>query len=276
MNPRLKSLLRNTKEELLRRSLVSAAREQGLWELAQRLRVVAGGFADHYTGWSIDNEYLRTKVACQHAFQVLLTRTALSDARTIVDIGDSSGAHTLYLKAVYPDIKADFISVNLDPVAVDKIKAKGLKAVLARAEDLPKHGIKADVFLLFETLEHLSDPFNFLHELAASGCSRLVLTVPFVRRSRLGLDHIREGLLEPRSAEKVHLLELSPEDLRLLFSHTGWRVEAERIYWQAPGRSPLRALRPYWARCDYEGFYGAVLSPDDRWARLYTSWPNHR
>lgn len=272
--PSLRSRLAAGRDELLTKSLRAAAREQGLWELAQKLRLLAGDLTEQYTEWKMGGEYLLTKLCCQHAFQVALAGPALpQDPGTVVDIGDSAGTHTRYLQALHPDRRARYLSVNLDPAAVEKIQAKGLKALLARAEDLARRGIKADVFLLFETLEHLPDPFNFLHDLSTSGCQRLVLTVPYVRRSRLGLEHIREEIRDPRSAERVHLLELSPEDLRLLFWHTGWRIVTERIYLQYPAHSPLRATKPLWSRWDYEGFYGAILAPDDRWSKLYLSWP---
>ena len=271
----LRASLASGKEKLLTRSLKAAAAEQGLLELAGRLRDLAGkDLADQYSTMDIDSEYLLTKVCCQQAFQIKLASTVLPDGPgTVVDIGDSSGAHTRYLQALNANCKADFLSVNLDPRAVEKIRAKGLKALQARAEELCAHGVDADVFLLFETLEHLPDPFGFLHNLSSkTRCHRLVLTVPYVRRSRLGLHHIREGLKERRTAERVHLLELCPEDLRLLFAHTGWKVEKEDVYLQYPLRSPLRATRALWTRWDFEGFYGAVLSRDDTWSSLYGSW----
>lgn len=262
------------RENLLIRSLRAAAAEQGLAPLVEHL-AAAGDVSEQYTTMKMDSEYLRLKVLTQHAFQVALAGPALpAGTGVVVDIGDSSGAHTQYLRALHPDCKAEFLSVNLDEHAVAKIKAKGLNAMLARAEDVMKQGVTAEVFLLFETLEHLADPFNFLHALSAKSlCRRLVLTVPYVRRSRLGLHHIRQGLRAKTTAERVHLLELCPEDLRLLFAHTGWRVENERIYRQYPLRSPLRATRALWAGHDFEGFYGVVLSRDDSWSSLYADWP---
>src|SRR6185312_147149 len=110
---------------------------------------------------------------------------------------------------VAPDCRARFLSANLDGSAVAKIRAKGLEAEECRAEELAARGLEAEVFLLYETLEHLPNPFQFLHDLAAkSRCRRLVLTVPYVRRTRLGLHHIREGLRESMTAERVHLLEM--------------------------------------------------------------------
>lgn len=270
------SLLRKTKEALFLQSLKAAGREQGLAPVVERLVALGAAPEEQYTTHRIDTDYLRLKVLQQQAFQLSFAGPELpADDGLVVDIGDSSGAHIQHLKALYPDCRARFLSVNLDPVAVRKIEAKGLQAMLGRAEDLASQGVRADTFLLFETLEHMPDPFDFLHDLAEkSSCRRLVLTVPYVRKSRLGLHHIRAGLRKRVCAENVHLLELCPADLRLLFQHTGWKVERERIYWQYPRRSLLRPVQAAWAKWDFEGFYGAALSRDDSWSSLYESWPN--
>jgi hypothetical protein len=262
--------LRRAGERLLTRSLRAAAEEQGLASVARRLAEIAGTeLSEQYTDARLDSDYLRTKVLCQHAFQVDLCSFALAAGPAVVaDIGDSSGLHSRYLKALHPGAATRFVSVNLDPTAVEKVRAKGQEAHLGRAEDVGPQ-IRADVVLLLETLEHLPNPFDFLHKLTSRF---LVLTVPYVRKSRLGLHHIRAGLKRPITAERVHLLELCPEDLRLLFAHTGWKVERERVYRQYPLRSPLRVTAPLWRRWDFEGFYGAVLSRDETWSSLYQSW----
>lgn len=273
MDPALRAALRKAKESLFLRSLTAAGREQGLDATAARLEAL-GGVEDQYTTHRLDSAYLRRKVLLQNAFQLDFASPDLPAADgLVVDIGDSSGRHIQALKALNPGCRARFMSVNLDPVAVEKVRAKGLDAVAARAEDLAARGLEAEVFLLFETLEHMPDPFGFLHDLSTkSNCRRLVLTVPWVRRSRLGLHHIRQGLRRPVGPEQVHLLELCPEDLRLLFAFSGWKVERERVYRQYPRFSPLAATRPAWRRLDFEGFYGASLSRDASWSSLYTGW----
>lgn len=273
MNPALRSRLRRAKEELFLRSLRAAGREQGLEELALKIAAL-GGVEEQYTTNKIDSEYLRWKVLLQNAFQIALAAPEMpKDGGLVADIGDSSGRHLTALKTLVPGCRASFLSVNLDPVAVEKAKARGLEAVCARAEDLAARGINAEVFLLFEILEHLPDPFHFMHDLSVkSSCRSLVVTVPYVRRSRLGLHHIRTNMTEKFGAERVHLLELSPEDWRLLFLHTGWRVRSERTYLQYPRLGPLRATAAAWRRYDFEGFYGAVLELDDTWSSRYESW----
>ena len=273
MNPSVRGVLRRAKEGLLLRSLEAAGREQGLDGLVGTLDAL-GGVEEQYTTHKIEGAYLRRKVLQQNAFQVAFTLPELPKGDgLVVDIGDSSGRHIQALKAVAPECRARFLSANLDPAAVAKIRAKGLQAEQCRAEDLAAKGLEAEVFLLFETLEHMPNPFQFLHDLASkSRCRRLVLTVPFVRQSRLGLHHIRADLRDKVGAEKVHLLELCPEDLHLLFKHTGWKVEREQTYLQYPRRSPLGATKAAWRKYDFEGFYAASLSRDDTWSSLYEDW----
>ena len=61
---------------------------------------------------------------------------------TLVDIGDSSGQHGEYIRALAPAGKVGrFVSVNLDPVAVEKVRARGGDAILCRAEEHPHAGL---------------------------------------------------------------------------------------------------------------------------------------
>lgn len=268
------SLIRG-RERLLTWSLKASARESGLDDLYRRLEKAVPDLREHYTNFDIDTEFLETKVRCQHAFQVSMALPELESrpGSVVVDIGDSSGSHITCFRALLPDMKHRFLSVNLDEKAVEKAKSKGIEAVCTRAENLIDMGIDADIFLSFEMLEHLSDPVSFLHGLASrTNCQRLVLTVPYVRQSRVGFHHIREGIHEETNAERVHIFELSPEDLRLVFRHAGWKIERDRVYLQYPRYSPLRATAPIWRSWDFEGFYGAVLSRDDSWSKMYGSW----
>lgn len=262
------------KEALLAGSLEAALREQGLSDLVGTLRSAVPDISRQYSTFAVDSPYLELKVRGQHAFQVRLALAGMSNvAGPVVDVGDSSGTHIRYLKALGEPGRR-YLSVNLDAAAVRKVQSAGLEAVQARAEELGPRGIDAAVFLCFETLEHLPDPSGFLHSLATkTAARRLVLTVPYVERSRVGLHHIRAGLKKSVTAEQVHLFELCPEDLRLLFRHCGWSVAHEEVYLQYPRRSWRRLLKPAWKQRDFEGFYGAVLEPDPTWSSLYEDWP---
>lgn len=254
--------------DLLRRSIAAGSKQRGDAHLKKRLAEIAPDLSRQYTNFSVDTPYLVENVRSMHAFQIGLLQSAIlltQDPRVLVDIGDSAGTHAAYLKAMKPQLEV--YSANLDPVAVAKIRAKGLKAELCRAEDLK---MRADIFFSFEMLEHLTDPFSFLHRLSErGGCEHFVVTVPFVRRSRVGMHQLRHGR-GAMNAENTHILELSPADWRLAFEFAGWRVVEEDIYLQYPTWHPLWLTKPLWRKVDFEGFYGAILAPAKS---TYESWP---
>ena len=274
--PAAKPYLKNIMEAVFAMSLKSAAREQGLEQTVSLLTAAIPDISGQYTIAKVDTPYLERKVRNMHAFQLTLVSSVLEkyEKATIVDIGDSAGTHLSYVMQIYSgkkDLKC--VGVNLDAKAVEKIKARGLKAINARAEDLHRHDIKADIFLCFETLEHLTDPCKFLHSLSANTDARyLILTVPYVRQSRVGLHHIRALRKRQVFAENTHIFEFSPGDWKLIARHSGWDIAEERLYLQYPRWSLLRFTQPFWRRLDLEGFYGLILERDDTWSSLYKDW----
>ena len=266
---------RRTLTRLFGMSLEAAAREQGLGMLRDRLRRIVPDLSDQYSDFQVAGDWLEPKVRTLHAFQVSLIERVRGEFPhpTIVDIGDSSGTHIRYLRALAEGAPIKSLSVNLDHHAVERIRAKGLDAVHARAEELEQYNVSPDIFLCFETLEHLSDPIGFLHSLAQKTTARyLVLTVPYVAHSRVALRHIREQRKGAVSAERTHIFEFSPTDLRLIAQHAGWAIADEQIYLQYPRWHPLRVLQPLWRQFDCEGFYGMILKRDDTWSKLYADW----
>jgi len=270
-------MLKANMQLVLARSIRSAVREQGLEALADRLEMIVPDLSKQYSLFEVKEGYLKAKVRAMHAFQMLLVDRVIRnflDSVVIVDIGDSSGTHMQYIKGLYSqNMNIRSLSVNLDEKAVARIKSKGLDAVCAKAEDLENYDIKPDVFLCFETLEHLMDPCKFLRNLSSGTKAKyLIITVPYLVKSRVGLHHIRQGAQCGVCAENTHIFELSPNDWRLLIRHSGWRIEEEKIYLQYPQKSLLRITRPLWRKNDYEGFYGAVLSRDNSWSSKYKDW----
>jgi len=257
-------------------SLKAAARVQGLNELISKLIQLVPDISEQYTTFKLDSAYLKTKARNMHAFQVSLVSKVIGEFESpvIVDIGDSAGTHSQYINGLYgqnKDIKT--LSINLDPKAVEKINAKGLKAVKARAENLKDHNINADIFLCFEMLEHLMDPCQFLHQLSANSDARyLIFTVPYLRHSRVGLHHVRRGSPEMRYAENTHIFELSPQGWKLILKHSGWDVAEEATYLQYPKTGLLAMTRPLWRRFDFEGFYGAILKKNNAYSEKYMDW----
>lgn len=269
-------------DELMRtKSIRAAIREQKLLPVYDQLAVIVPDITHQYSSFDIDTEYLVTKVRAEHSFQIALVDEALQlinsstdDTITIVDIGDSAGTHLQYVKALHKDRNIRCLSINIDSEAVRRIKEKGLEAICARAEDLATLSLEADILLSFEMLEHLTNPCGFLQRLSEkTNCKVFVVTVPYLAHSRVGLHHIRHNQKRNVNPENTHIFELSPEDWRLIFKHSGWAIEAERIYLQYPKKSPIRFLmKRYWQHSDFEGFYGAILKPDKFWSDLYDGW----
>ncbi len=265
-------------------SIDAAIAEQGLGGLAARLRGIVPDLSDQYTDGFDRIEYQRyweRKMRGLHAFQVRCIEEALAglgrDGLVLADIGDSSGNHSLYLKAMLPPGRlARVISVNLDPVAVDKVRAKGGDAILCRAEEMDLEGIRPDLFLSFEMVEHLTDPVRFLHGLAARGSAEhLLFTVPWRRVSRFGgaeFDLADDRLPARMTPESLHVFEFSPADWVRLARLGGYRVEWTRIYRQYPRRSPLRLTAPLWRAFDFEGFVAVFGRRDLSFARRYSGW----
>jgi len=268
---------------VMTRSLLSARKENKYNILSQKLQKVVPDITEQYTQFSISDNYTAIKVRSQHAFQMDMIKKACArvnkDTLTVVDIGDSSGAHIQYLQGgvVCANKNIEAISVNLDPVAVKKISDKGLAAICCRAEELHLSenygGKKVDLFLSFETLEHLFDPISFLHNISTlTECAYFVVTVPFLADSKIGMRHIRNGDSCDMYAENTHIFELSPTDWKLLFNFSGWRVVEEKIYYQYPRKGLYRFMQPVWKYIDFEGFYGAVLERDHTIEQQYKSW----
>jgi len=270
----IKPFLIKTYQSVMKTSIEKASKEQDLKDLADKLAETVPDITAQYSTFKIDNPYLRTKVRNQHAFQISLVHEIIGefDKPMIVDIGDSAGTHLQYIMGLHPK-KMQCLSVNLDAQAVERIKQKGLEAVNARAEDLHKYNINADIFLCFEMLEHLMDPCRFLHELSTkTNAKYLVITVPYLQNSRVGLNHIRVEGLRDVYAENTHIFELSPKDWKLLAKHSGWNIAQERIYWQYPKKGFLWITKALWRRFDYEGFYGMILTKDNTWSSKYMDW----
>ena len=260
---------------LLKRSIESAAKEQGLCELAHELEQIVPDIAEQYTCTKLETDYSRTKVRSQHAFQVSLIMSVIEEFANpvIVDIGDSSGTHFQYLLGLSNGKNIQTVSVNCDATAIEKIRRKGLKAICSRAEDLHNYDVQADVLVCLQTLEHLLNPCSFLHELSSKTDAKyLIVTVPYRKNSRIGLKHIREKVWDFISAERVHIFELSPDDWKLILRHSGWEVVRDTTYLQYPQKGFLRITSPLWKTFDFEGFYGLVLRRDDTWSSRYTDW----
>lgn len=271
----IKDILKSFLYWLWTQSLRSAAREQKLENLKKELSNIVPDITDQYSNFKINNPFLNEKVRNLHAFQMSIIGKVIKsvDSPIVVDIGDSSGTHLQYIAGLYSNKRIRALSVNVDIKAVERIKTKGLEAVHARAEDLQHYDVNADIFLCLETLEHLMNPSFFLHELSSkTDAQYLIVTVPYLRKSRVGVHHIRGKTQTPANPENTHIFELSPEDWKLLMLHSGWTVVYEQNYLQYPKRKILRIMQSLWRKFDFEGFCGMILKRDDCWSKKYNGW----
>tara|TARA_B100000579_G_scaffold434870_1_gene456757 strand:+ start:2404 stop:3252 length:849 start_codon:yes stop_codon:yes gene_type:complete len=280
MKNKLKNLIKPFFYRILQFSINLAIRSQDLLKIKDQITEIVPDVTHQYTTHTVDSPYLITKVRGLHAFQVYLASYAVKkvnkDSITIVDIGDSAGTHIEYLNGMFPKLINPY-SVNLDPVAVQKIKDKGLRAINTRAEDLLDHPefdqLSIEVFLLFETMEHLLDPIGFLRSIREPDSKYFVLTVPYVKNSRVGFSQIRnESDMRKITPENTHIFELSPSDWELIFQFTGWEIEHRRIYRQYPWWSRLIFLDHLWRVFDFEGFYGVVLKRSESNNKYFNEW----
>ncbi len=256
-------------------ALDAAARQQKLDTFAAELSCIVKDISHQYTGVVLTQKLLQKSVRYLHAFQISFAAEIIEkfENPVIVDVGDSAGTHIHYIKQLYNDRHIRALSVNLDETAVKRIREAGFEAICCRAEVLAQAGIRADIFLCFETLEHLSDPIRFLYSISRNkDVKYLVITVPYVRKSRIGLHHIREKIRKQVTAEDTHIFELCPDDWNLVAAHSGWNVIKKKVYLQYPRWHPLYITMFLWRRFDFEGFYGMVLTPDSEWSSLYRDW----
>lgn len=268
-------------ERLCKASISLSLKQEGLDKLVGQLRVIVPDISSQEEIYKSSlNDYLELKIRGLQAFQCKMMLKAIGEipsaSITVVDIGDSAGTHMLYLKELLKNERQlETISVNLDPRAINKIKARGLKAILCRAEELDLPDKHIDMFTSFEMVEHLHNPSIFFRRLAKrSSCKKMLITVPYLKQSRVGLHNIRHNSKKEVFAEDEHIFELSPSDWELLLLHSGWKVVYSNVYYQYPKKIPLlnTMFACFWRKFDYEGFWGAIIEKDISFSDCYKDW----
>lgn len=234
-------------------------------------------FKDHFSIHTDDAEAearIRFLVAAECSFiekevaSVLANRQSCSYA----DIGDSDGSVRTVMEDIFGKTQLETVGINLQPSAVERMKERGLNAICKDAIEVGNLGIRYNVVSLFETMEHLPDPIGFLQKIGSVVEDRLVLSVPYVRCSRVGLYYQGNSWAKdlPVTIETVHIFELSPDDWKKIFLHSGWRVDRETIFKQFPASGPLKwILSLYWRYTSFEGFYFVSLVKDTTYASRY-------
>ncbi len=270
----MKNKLKNAQKEIffnLSKKAVLAAKEEmpelkKFWDISNR---VIPGFGEHFNDAVLTEEAeLRVRLLiCAEANFVEKVAGALfvgGKKWNYLDIGDSDGTTRLLLKEALGK-GFDSLGVNLQKKAVDKIKSKGLDAECVDAMSMGRSGRKFNLVSLFETLEHLPDPVGFLKSIQNVVGDRLIISVPLIRGSRVGLRYLDKDWPADKipTIENVHIFELSPADWKRIFLHSGWGVDKEWELRQYPSRGVLKHIMQFaWRRISFEGFWFVSLKKD--------------
>ena len=234
-------------------------------------------FSQHYTV-PIDNKEVEQRIRLLMAAETIFVKKAIEkvierDGRcSYADVGDSDGSIRLLLNKYYNVDQLSYVGINLQNGAVEKIRSKGLDAIYADALSLGDKGVTYDIVSAFETLEHLPDPIGFLDGMKKVTNERLILSVPFIRHSRVGLAYVTDKWSKDRTPtiENTHIFELSPKDWKKLFLHTGWKVDREWKLMMFPSNRTSRLiLQPFWRFVSFEGFWFVSLYKDSEYSSQY-------
>src|SRR5664280_828786 len=100
-----KGWLQRLLERMQLASLRSAVRGQNLDWLSKCLVEIVPDLTSQYTTFRVDNDFLEVKIRSMHAFQIDLVIKAINyippkESIYLVDIGDSSGTHLIYLNSI--------------------------------------------------------------------------------------------------------------------------------------------------------------------------------
>lgn len=78
-------------------------------------------------------------------------------ARRVLDVGCGDGRFLSVLRRHGPP-EWQLFGIDIDAAAIERARAKGLDARPCRLEDLPEDGEPFDLIVLFQVIEHVSDP----------------------------------------------------------------------------------------------------------------------
>ena len=129
----MRTYLETTINRILNSSVNSACREQRLAELRDTISSIVPDIADQCTTGELMPPWPNI-VRSRHSVQVKLMEAAVSRLDTVspisvVDIGDSAGTHLRYLMGLNSNREFQSLSINLDPIAIEKIRSIGLMAI---------------------------------------------------------------------------------------------------------------------------------------------------
>lgn len=245
-----------------------------IWEDSRKL---IPDFRQHYS-FLVESEEIENRIRLLVVFETFFVKKEIdriiaeNGKCSYADIGDSDGSVRLLLKNYSHSAQLNTVGINLQKSSVEKMKKKGLDAICADAQSLGDQGIHYDIASVFETLEHLPDPIGFLNSIKSVVNKRLIVSVPYIRHSRVGLAYLSDKWPEENkpTIENTHIFELSPTDWKKIFHHTGWTVDQEMNLMMFPSKGISRfLLQPYWRHVSFEGFWFVSLIKNNKYSSRY-------
>jgi SAM-dependent methyltransferase len=152
--------------------------------------------------------------------------------KDILDLGCATGNYSRHLSSLGYSVKG----ADVNPAYVEIARSRGVDAFVVK-DRLPFADRSFDTVLLFEVLEHLSDPTSVLLEAKRVARKNVLLTTP----NSGGIDELRQyGLLFEHFADLDHKNFFTRETLRGLLTPHFSRV----VVRAGDGINPL-ALFPF-------------------------------
>jgi len=276
----LKNLIKTKLIDRISRSAIrkivnSDARLKELWAFSFK---IFPDFKSHFSIF-VESEEVEDRIRLLIISETLFVHNDIDDLLknqdecSYADVGDSDGSVQMLLKKYGYDSILTTTGVNLQQEAVKKIKDKGLNAICADALSLSDMGKSYDIISLFETLEHLSDPIGFLKKINTAVNHRLIISVPYIRKSRTGLSYLTHKWPADKkpTIENTHIFELSPKDWKKLFRHTGWEIcHEQKLLMYHTKRLSRVILQPFWRYVSFEGFWFVSLRKNNKYSSMYS------
>jgi len=276
----LKSIIQSKVVDRLSRRAIreivnSDSNLKGLWDYSSQ---IFPDLKNHFTV-PVESDEIEDRIRLLIVYETLFVRNEIDnllndeDHCSFADVGDSDGSVQMLLNKEAYDDRLSTVGINLQQGAVEKIRQQGLDAVCADALALGDMGQRYDIISLFETLEHLPDPIGFLKGIKPAVTHRLVVSVPYIRKSRVGLAYLSKKWPADKTPtiENTHIFELSTNDWVKIFHHTGWEIcRQEKLLMYHPYRLSRIVIQPYWRHISFEGFWFVALCKNSEFSDRYS------
>lgn len=166
---------------------------------------------------------------------------------SLLEIGDSDG---MILKA----LGKNGLGANVSPGAVKNIVSHGIQAVQCDIDAMPFSPKSFDVVMMFETLEHLPNPVAALCHAARLARKKVIVSIPYVRQSRILAAGYRKGVPQYRQ----HVFEFDHNDFANIVTHTPLKISRQGML-EVFGRPRTFAQRRLYWYCGRKDVWGGIV-----------------